>query len=202
MAGDGGMTDWQAIITLNSVRDLIYSYYVQNLIRELFGIRATMSWPNYGERTVSVICSSRNLVDFLNQKGVIRGNKIKQGLRIPSWVRDNPTYVKAFICGLLDTDGCTYIETKRRPGHEYVYIGICIRTFSPPLLNDVLDSLKNLGYHPTASNPTAISLRRELEVIKFLAEIGSHNSRNLKNFKVFMEEYRSGRNGTVSNTVV
>src|ERR1035437_6159691 len=86
IAGDGGINNnWQLVISLNSEKDLDYSFYITRLLRKLFNIKAVIrKRPN--QNTLVIVCSSTNLVDYLVSKGAIRGNKIINKISVPLWI--------------------------------------------------------------------------------------------------------------------
>jgi hypothetical protein len=83
MLGDGGINNpWQATISVNAVSDRAFASFISELCISLFGIA-----PNASERTSSntlvIRLSSTTIVDFLVDKGLKRGNKLKNGIVIP-----------------------------------------------------------------------------------------------------------------------
>jgi len=175
--GDGGIGNpWQMVITLNAEKDTEYVQYVIKLIYELFGINIVVR--KRGERTLQIMSSSISLVDFLVEKGAIRGNKVKQHFDIPNWVRKNERYEKAFVRGLVDTDGCLYIHRHTIKGVIYKNIGFCFTSGSQNLLNSVADIFREFDIKPHITDGCRrIYLYREDSVIKYLHTFGSSNLR-------------------------
>ncbi len=202
VAGDGGISGyWQLRIYLNAISDRDYLLRVQYLIYSLFHLKVNIRMRR-DENTLIVDASSVELVDFLISKGAIRGNKVLHGVDIPNWVITNTRYIKAFIRGVFDTDGCTYYDKHRYKDKIYQHLGIAIANKSLPLLNSMVKNLTTIGYHPTVSTSFRIMLRREGEVLRFFQDIKPANPRHQNKFINFLEEYRSGRNGTVSKAGV
>lgn len=111
--GDGGINnDWQLVITLNSKADREYSIYVIKLAKKLFNIDAAPQ-KRPGQKTLALRFSSMNLLDFLVKMGAVRGNKIKQNFDIPQWIYEKKIFTRAFIRGLVDTDGCLYTHNHK-----------------------------------------------------------------------------------------
>lgn len=133
MAGDGGLNNpWQITISLNSEADAEYSEYVSLLIKDLFDLDTR--FMRRDGKDLKIICSSAGLVDFLVEKGFTRGNKIKLKITIPDWVKGNKLFKKAFVRGLMDTDGCLYIHKHTVAGKYYQNIGLCFANKSLPLV--------------------------------------------------------------------
>ena len=78
------------------------------------------------------------LIDFLEKKGFPPGNKIKNKLKIPLWIKSNPNFLKACLRGLYDTDGSVYKLTNQ---NSYQF---CFTNHNQELLKDVRDSLLKL----------------------------------------------------------
>lgn len=175
--GDGEINNpWQVVFTLNAEKDTEFAGYLVNLIRELFGINAAVR--KRGERTLKIVSSSTSLVDFLVEKGAIRGNKIKQNFNIPVWIRMSKNYKKAFVRGLVDTDGCLYIHRHITKGIAYKNIGFCFTSGSPNLLESVADIFCEFGIKPhIADKGRRIYLYGKDSVVKYLKIFGSANPR-------------------------
>ena len=176
--GDGGINnDWQLVISMNARADKEYAEYVKKLFENLFKIEvAVRTRP---ERNVLLlICSSVTLIEFLISKGSVRGDKIKQQINIPGWIKNNREYQKAFVRGLMDTDGCLYIHKHRINSKLYQNIGFCFTSYSKKLLNSVAEILKNCKIMPhIAQNNTRIYLYKQNEVFKYLKILGTSNYR-------------------------
>lgn len=181
--GDGGINNpWQVVITLNAEKDAEYGQYVITLVRKLFNIDAAIR--TRGERTLQIVFSSTALVDFLVEKGAVRGNKIKHHFDIPNWLRGNEEYEKAFIRGLVDTDGCFYIHCHTIKGIPYQNIGFCFTSYSRTLLNSVADIFHKFGITPHITDSgRRIYLYSGDSVVQYLRTFGSANPRISKIYK-------------------
>lgn len=197
LAGDGGLSSRQVHLYLNLKKDKQYSRILVSLITELFGLGVSQM-QRVRESTLVLTVSSTKLVSFLKNSGLPVGNKIKQEIDIPSWVYWSKSWRKAFLRGLFDTDGCTYVDHHKYKNQTYGHICVAITSYSEKLLLSVYGLLLNLGYKPTLSNERNILLRKENEVLRFFEEIKPHNNAHRDIVKKFMEEYRSGRNGAAS----
>ena len=153
--------------------------YVALLFKELFGLGPVekLSKTNNGRY---LIISSKQLVVFLISQGLKSGDKIKNQVRIPSWIKENPKYLKACLRGLFDTDGSIYKITNQ---NSYQ---ISFTNYNTTLLNDVRDGLLSLGIG--VSNITKgkdITITKKSELRKFLKEVGFKNSRHLTKVKMW-----------------
>ncbi len=188
--GDGGIGNpWQVVISLNSKSDAEYAMHIQRLIKRLFSIVSVLrKRPN--QNTLVIVCSSMNLVDFLVGKGAVRGNKVLQRIDVPGWIRTNPAYQKAFVRGLVDTDGCLYIHNHVIKGIRYRNIGLCFTSSSKPLVTSTSIILKKFGVEPHITDEhRRIYLYSGDAVSRYLRVFGSSNSRILDKYK----EWRGAR---------
>ncbi len=181
--GDGGINnDWQLVISLNSERDLEYSKYVVKLIKTLFSLEISIR-KRPRQNTLVIVCSSMNLLDFLIEKGAVKGNKIRQKFDIPKWISGNSSYEKAFVRGVVDTDGCLYTHKHKVAGKVYTNIGFCFASSSPPLLKSVGNILRLVGIEPHIKyEKNSIYLYSSKAVLKYLQIFGSSNPRVLNKY--------------------
>lgn len=201
LIGDGGITKGQVRITLNSVTDKQYASYLIDLLSKTFGIGVSVV-KRKNQLAIDLLMSSTKLVDFLNKRGLLIGNKLKQGLDIPRWVNTREAWQRACLRGLFDTDGCTYTDHHLINNKTYVNPGLAFTSYSKNLRNSYARILKLLSFSPTLTTRKRVLLRREIEIVRFFEEIKPKNSRHWNVYNKFLEEYRSGYNGTASKAVV
>lgn len=172
--GDGGINNpWQIIISLNSKSDLDFALYIIYLFKKLFNYTPKIRKRPH-QNTLVVVSTGTNLVDFFIKKGAVKGNKIKNIKYIPSWIEENLEFSKYFIRGLMDTDGCLFIQKK----NDKEYIGLCFTNFSKPITRFVAKTFKRLDIKPHISDKgRRIYLYSCRSVRKYLDVIGSSNSR-------------------------
>jgi intein-encoded DNA endonuclease-like protein len=176
--GDGGINNqWQVVITLNSIKDASYVFYIQSLYENLFRIPVSIR-KRPGKNAVVIVASSTSLVEFLVTKGAIRGNKLASNFTIPDWITRKSEYKIAFVRRLIDTDGCLYIHRHQVSGKTYHNLGLCFCSFSPPLLRAVVFILQE--FMPNSrisivSNKAYVYSYKS--VIEYLKIFGSSNPR-------------------------
>ncbi|MEJ0053481.1 MAG: LAGLIDADG family homing endonuclease [bacterium] len=178
MLGDGGINNpWQANITLNAVKDIAFARHVRHLIRALFAVTPTQF--RYKTRNaLRILVSSVSVVDFLVSKGLKRGDKLAQGLRIPRWILGSSEYKRACVRGLVDTDGCIFIHKHIVAGKPYKNIGLTFSSRSPELIFQVAAIFEEFGIVPhITGRGTDIYIYREAGVARYLKVFGSSNTR-------------------------
>ncbi len=184
MIGDGGINNpWQANITLNSIKDKRYSEYISDLCKNLFNIYPAIR-KRKGTNTMVISLASTTLVDFLVYMGLRRGNKLKQGLGIPAWIMKVPTFKRACLRGLIDTDGCMFIHKHNFSNKKFQSIGLCFTSASEKLLGQVMEILSGLkisGHISTRKKD--VFLYNKADIARYMRLIGSSNERIISVYK-------------------
>lgn len=178
MLGDGGINNaWQANITMNSVADANYALYVEKLIQDLFDVSPAVR-KRKTRNALVISAASTTLVNFLIEKGLPRGNKLKNGIQIPEWILQKPSYRIACVRGLMDTDGCLFIHSHKMGGKQYKNIGLCFTSYSPRMLGQVAEIFEEFGVIPHIDKRGRnIYLYKEDAVAKYLKVFGTSNER-------------------------
>lgn len=183
LIGDGHLSEYQVSITTNSETDIAHARFAKRLIENLFRVTASLK-KKKRENAVVVLASSKKLVRFLNRKGMPIGNKIEKHLQIPAWVQRNPSYQKAFLRGLFDTDGCIYVDTHRNGDKIYRHLGWTITSYADKLIIGLIDILKRLGFSPTWRNSQkSVYLRRRIEIDRYFQKVSTHNPKHRNRYK-------------------
>lgn len=190
--GDGGINNlWQTKISLNAEKDLAYEQYVCSLIKKLFHISPTVI-ARTNEKTRIIVCTSISLVGYLIKLGCVAGNKVNQQPGIPEWIKENPTYEKAFVKGLVDTDGCLYIHKHKIKGILYQNIGFCFTNHLKKVIMAVAEILRKNGIKAyVKAKGTRIYIYNHKDIEKYLSLIGTSNPR-------ILHPYTTWRDGRVA----
>ena len=94
----------------------------------------------------------------------------------------------------MDTDGCIYTHDHINRGVRLINLGLTYTSHSRPLLNFAAHSLNTLGFTPKLRK-NAVWLYREAEVIKYMQEIGSHNTHHQERLQAFLDTKYNSRRG-------
>jgi intein/homing endonuclease len=149
------------------------------LIERLFNIKARISALKTSN-ALFVEAVGKNIVSFLESKGFKPGDKIRNKLRIPSWIKQNPHYLSACLRGLYDTDGCVYKLTNQN-SHQ-----ISFSNRNRGLLEDLREGLITLGISPShITKGKETNITKKSELAKFLKLVGFHNSKHLDKVKMW-----------------
>jgi hypothetical protein len=182
MLGDGGISDYQVIITLNSVDDSEYVLFVKNLIENLFGITPSLYYRKTAS-AVHIVVSRKGLVEFLvNTCGLVKGHKIKNQASIPDWIKNSTELEIACIRGLIDTDGSIFNHRYYSKAKEYSYKKLSFTSVSKPLLLSAYDILRKMEFNCRLGSNHDLRIDSVSDMKKYFEVIGSHNPKHLKRY--------------------
>lgn len=182
--GDGGITPFQIQITLNSIADKKYLFFVKNLFSDLFQIEPSVFKKRDCNANV-IYCNGMNLVRIMTSLGLRVGNKVRQQVGVPDWIKSNTNFSIACLRGLMDTDGGIFTHRYIVNGKLYKYNKGCFSNRSIPLLDFVYETLKKVGLNPKTNKKSKmvnkqVWLYNMAEVKKYFHLVGSSNQRLLK----------------------
>lgn len=183
--GDGSITEYQVKISTNSKTDIQHAYFIKQTVKRLFGVSCKISIEK--KNTLGVTISSKNIVDFLCDCGLKRGDKVAQQVQVPSWILKQKTLMKGCLRGLIDTDGSVYFHTHTTKGIMYRHIGLVFTNLSLPLLKAVQYMLLTVGIKAKSDKKRHVSIYDRNEIIKYMKEVGSHNKKHINRFKSYKD---------------
>jgi hypothetical protein len=119
--GDGGLyrSTYRVQISFNGIDDIKYVYYVKNLLTRLFYLSPKEYWEKNKENAdgtekgMILYYYSKKIFCELISHGIISGNKMKNQISGPNWIKKNKIYKIACLRGLFDTDGSLHLYLKR-----------------------------------------------------------------------------------------
>ncbi len=171
-----------------------YDNYVKPLFDELIGRIPTTIYrgkkPYYG-----ISAESKIICNYLVSLGVFIG--VKRELKVPEWIFENRDFIKGFLRGYLDTDGCIFFQKNySTKSNFHKLIKINFGSTSKDLIEDTQTLLNKMGIKGVIKNPlfrkiknwrTFYILRIEsnLDVEKWFNIIGSNNPKHTTKFQVW-----------------
>lgn len=174
--GDGGLTKYQLKITLNSEADMEYAVYICDLVSELFSL-AVHSYFRAGEKSNTLCISGIGLTEFLLQNGLRLGDKVRNQVDVPDWIKRDKNYSRFCLRGLIDTDGCIFLRKDSLGNEKYQYINLYFSNLSQPLRKFAFDTLKEFEFNPKYYGNKHVRLYSQKETYRYLNVIGSSNYR-------------------------
>jgi hypothetical protein len=149
---------------------------VSNLFSKLFNEKGKIRFSK-NSNGMHITVYGKKIVEFVNKKGIMPGNKKNNEQKIPDWILNNKEYLKSCLRGLIDADGCIYYISKKTNRN----LRISFTSYIPKLMGDVRNSFMSLGFHPSKIlREKEIYLSSKDDVNKFLKEIGFSNNKHLK----------------------
>lgn len=187
--GDGGFNNaFQIAISFNKENGYDYFKKVSGLIKKLFGITSVVYKLSSKKKVIRLVVSSISLVEFLVKNKIEKGNKVKNQVDVPSWIKKNINYSKSCLRGLIDTDGGVYYHQHSNGKWKSFNVGLCFTNKSKPLLDFVEKTLISLCFHPKRSwSGDNIFLYRESEVLRYEEEICFNNRHQSKRLKEYLK---------------
>lgn len=182
LLGDGCIQSEQVSITLNSDADRNYIIYVSSLITKLFQYSPSIHSRLPTKATVLLI-SGKDFTAKLVSRGMKIGDKVKQQVDVPDWIKSDPELSRWCLRGLMDTDGGIFTNSYVINGKSYVYPKTNFTNASIPLLDFVYKTLLNNGFHPKNKQYRKVWLYSQVESRRYLEVIGSSNERLLKKIR-------------------
>jgi intein/homing endonuclease len=184
MFGDGCMNSYSNHTHLieiagNSITDRDYHLMrIRNLFKNLFNVTPFFG-KGSGEHAIRSIIRSKKIVDFLESKGVHKGKK--DILIVPTWIRQNDSFFKAFIRGLFDTDGSVVLRSR---GQHSISLTLknnelieCVKFFLERkgyfVAYNICERHDKRGFY---SKAFCIRINQKTLIRRFYEEIGSSNA--------------------------
>lgn len=151
------------------------SYYVSNLIKQIYGeFPSIRKDANYG--VMWAVLHGRGVVEDLTNKGLGTGNKKKNNQGIPDWIKENKSFLKVCLRGLIDTDGSIHRISKKNKN-----LRICFTSYIPQLLSDAREAFICAEYFPSKIiKDNQFFITRKENIARYVKEIGFANEKHLK----------------------
>lgn len=183
LLGDGGITKYQIVITLHSKNEKEYSEFVLSLSKKLFDVPASVN-RDKNSASVDLVISRRELVRFcVEEVGLKVGNKVRQKVDIPDWIKKNKRYSIACVRGLVDTDGCVFTHRYNINGRNYTYRKLAFTSHSRPLLQSVFSILLDNGLNPRFARRKDVRLDSIKDMERYFHIFNSHNLKLLNQYR-------------------
>lgn len=183
--GDGHISRFQVLIHTSALVDRKYADYIDRLFRDLFKVGVCRR--KIRRNTITLVVSSREIVEFFNRMGLKSGDKIRNDVCIPKWILEKNPYVRACVRGLFDTDGCIYYHRHSTRGREYNDVGWEFRNLNENLLNEVHRFLLKKGFK-SKKKVGRVSLYNRANIRRFMEEIGTSNPKHKTRYVNYFKE--------------
>ncbi len=120
MLGDGHLNKeiYRQQISFNGVDEYKYMQYVKNKINTMFKINSKERWERNQknatgyEKGMFLYIDNKNIFNELISHGLKSGNKVKNQVGVPDWIKKEKCYILSCLKGLFDTDGSISVVKK------------------------------------------------------------------------------------------
>ena len=151
--GEKNYLDSILSISINRVEEAEYVEYIKNLLIQMFKLKPKL-FPRKDSKSIDLKISNGKIIDFLISKGLKTGDKAKNQIFVPDWIKKDIKWIEknrevwysrfrplviACLRGLVDTDGSIYVD------HFNKIIGIGFKGASLPLVIDFKEMCKSLN---------------------------------------------------------
>lgn len=180
LLGDGCISQNQITITFNAKDENGHLLFVADLVKKLFNIPFGI-YRDKKFNVVDLVISRSGLIDFLVQDvGLKRGNKVRQQVDVPNWIKENKKFLTACVRGLIDTDGTVFMHSYKVNNKIYHYKKLAFSNQSKPLIAVVYQFLKDSGLSPRiTSDKKDVRLDSISDMKHYFEVVGFHNPRYL-----------------------
>jgi transcriptional regulator with XRE-family HTH domain len=181
--GDGGISRNQIVVTLHKTDDAKYGIFVAKLIKNLFKVPVVIN-PREDQDATSYIISRVRLVRFCTKRlGLKIGDKVRQQVDVPYWIKRNKKYSIACVRGLVDTDGCLVIHKYKISGKMYKYKKLAFTSMSIPLVDFVHNTLNDNGIKSRIYKNKDVWVDSKKGTETYMGIFNSHNPKHLRRYK-------------------
>lgn len=172
LAGDGHMNKmtYEISISLDKDLDKEYSFFVQSLFQELFGI-AARRYVQKSQNKVKCFIYCKKLVEYLSQEYSLPTGKKKGSLHIPKKIMADKRYLKAYIRGVFDTDGSI-----NRHHKNTAMVGLISRDSG--FIRELRSALQILGFKTSLSKKN-LNIYAQDHIDMFFEQIRPSNTKHL-----------------------
>jgi len=109
--GDGSVGKYKRCQFLRIYFNPKQRQYIDDIIKLLVRHFDKIPYERY-RKDAAVSYLEISLKDMDKHLGIPTGSKIRNKVKIPSWIWKRKYYIKACLRGLFDTDGCIYYRRK------------------------------------------------------------------------------------------
>lgn len=181
LLGDGCITPGQWSITVNSIKDKAYAEFIRNLVERLFKFKPGM-FKRKDSNALVIYAGGKRSIMYLQKLGLRVGNKVKQQVGVPEWIKKDIKWRIACIRGLIDTDGGIFLHsyTVNKKNYQYRKLGFANRSI--PIIDFVFDTFNLLQLHPKKrmeQETKNVWLYNSKNVETYLKIVKTHNPRLL-----------------------
>jgi len=137
--GDGQIPEdlYSIKITLDGKEQIEYIQYVKTLMENLLN-KTPKIHPRKDSNATYLVVYGKDVVGGLVKKGLVPGNKVRNQVGTPLWIKKRKEYQIGILKGLVDTDGSIFVKKAQKS------IRIGFQNHSQPLVKDFKEMCESL----------------------------------------------------------
>jgi len=174
LLGDGNLNNNNLRVILD-VREFHYKKYVKGLFKKLFNCGINECKVK-AKQAIVLYKSNKTIMDIIEGYGLKKGNKMKNDMGIPKWIKKEKLLLRWCLRGLIDTDGTVSFDKRDCK----ILVGFC--SYSPKLLQDVKESLEKFGLTVAKCGKNHIRINRLTDVKAYVKLIGFSNFKYVQRY--------------------
>ena len=166
-------------ISSNQAEEVRYRYYTKSLMEDIFNFTPKI-YRKKNKNGIDLVIYSKLIIESLIGTGIIPGDKVKNQVSVPEWIKKSKDFQIGCLRGLFDTDGSIYL---RNTQHSF---GLNFKNGSLALIKDFKEMCENINvntqqipkpkiYHnPNTSikyKAFQITIENKYEISKFLYQV-------------------------------
>jgi|APHM01.1.fsa_nt_gi hypothetical protein len=162
-SGNQGTSSYRLVITVHQNENTLQEH-AKNLLYSLTNKKPSIHDLKESKAT-QIIVYSKEIIKELKQLGLQPGDKTVNQVNVPQWIKNDRSYVRKCLRGLVDTDGTIYRQTTDNR------VIIQFKNLSEPLLSDFKYMCGLLEYSPSKAGENTVQIARQNQVQNFIDEI-------------------------------
>lgn len=166
-------------ISSNRVEEKKYRHYTKELMKDIFKV-TPKPYEKSDRKGTDLVIYNKSIVEGLIEKGIIPGDKVKNQVKVPNWIKKKEIHKIGCLRGLFDTDGSVYLRNTQKS------FGLNFKNGSFPLVKDFNDMCESMGIETQKipkpkiyQNPDTkeefktyqVSIENKFEISKFLYKV-------------------------------
>ena len=125
-------------ITLNFAEEQNYVEYVKKLLRRILSIEPSIvELPDNKANQIRIY--GKGIINAFVKVGMKTGNKVKNQVGVPNWIKNKKEFCASCLKGLLDTDGSIFLTSDKKR------IAMNFKNNSKPLVESFKEMCKKLA---------------------------------------------------------
>lgn len=166
-------------ISSNQTEEVRYRKYTKSLIEDIFNLTPKI-YKKKDKNGIDLVIYNKLIIEGLIGAGIIPGNKVKNQVSVPEWIKKSKDFQIGCLRGLFDTDGSIYLRNTQQS------FGLNFKNGSLALIKDFKEMCENIDvvtqqipkskiyFNPNTGikhKAFQITIENKFEISKFLYQV-------------------------------